>query len=63
LYKDHTKVVYLKALLFGSYEFEDQELFYPYHRLKEEGITAHVASMKKGPIIEKHGYQINVGVA
>lgn len=37
----------MKALVFGADGFEDVELIYPYHRLKEEGITTHVASMKK----------------
>jgi len=31
--------------------------------LKEEGITTHVASINKGPITGKHGYEINVDVA
>jgi protease I len=31
--------------------------------LKEEGITIHVASMKKGPITGKHGYQIDADIA
>lgn len=53
----------MKALVFGADGFEDTELFYPYHRLKEEGITTHVASMKKGPITGKHGYQIDADVA
>lgn len=53
----------MKALVFGADDFEDLELFYPYHRLKEEGITTHVASMKKGQIKGKHGYEINADVA
>jgi protease I len=53
----------MKALVFGADDFEDLELFYPYHRLKEEGITTHVASMKKGPITGKHGYEINADIA
>jgi protease I len=53
----------LKALVFGADDFEDLELFYPYHRLKEEGITTHVASMKKGPITGKHGYKIEADIA
>lgn len=55
--------IYLKALVFGADGFEDLELFYPYHRLKEEGITTHVASMRKGPIKGKQGYQIDVDIA
>jgi protease I len=31
--------------------------------LKEEGISTHVASMKKGPITGKHGLQIEADVA
>lgn len=53
----------MKALIFGADGFEDLELFYPYHRLKEERITTHVASMKKGPIKGKHGYEVNVDIA
>ncbi|AAM05914.1 TPA: type 1 glutamine amidotransferase [Methanosarcina acetivorans] len=53
----------MKALVFGADGFEDLELFYPYHRLKEEGITTHVASMKKGPITGKHGYEITADIA
>jgi protease I len=52
----------MKALVFGADGFEDLELFYPYHRLKEEGITTHVASMKKGSITGKHGYEIEVDI-
>ena len=53
----------MKALIFGADGFEDVELIYPYHRLKEKGITTHIASMKTGPIIGKHGYEINADVA
>lgn len=52
----------MKALVFGADGFEDLELFYPYHRLKEEGITTHVASIEKGPIKGKQGYQIDVDI-
>ena len=31
--------------------------------MKEEGITTHVASINKGAITGKHGYEINVDVA
>ncbi len=53
----------LKALIFGADGFEDLELFYPYHRLKEEGITVYVASMKRGTIRGKHGYEIDADFA
>jgi protease I len=52
----------MKALIFGADGFEDVELIYPYHRLKEKGITTHIASMKTGPIIGKHGYEINADI-
>ncbi|MCK5426905.1 MAG: type 1 glutamine amidotransferase [Thermodesulfovibrionia bacterium] len=32
----------------------------PYYRLKEEGIQVEVASIKKGSIKGKHGYEVNV---
>ena len=53
----------MKALIFGADGFEDVELIYPYHRLLEKGITTHIASMKTGPIIGKHGYEINADIA
>jgi protease I len=53
----------MKALIFGADGFEDVELIYPYHRLQEKGITTHIASMKTGPIIGKHGYEINADIA
>jgi len=53
----------VKALVFGADQFEDMELFYPYHRLKEEGITTHVASMEKETITGKHGIPMEVDVA
>lgn len=52
----------MKALVFGVDDFEDLELFYPYHRLKEEGIITHVASTKKGSITGEQGYKINVDI-
>jgi len=39
------------------------ELIYPNHRLKEERIITHIASMKTGLITGKHGYEINADVA
>ena len=39
--------------------FEDLELFYPLHRLMEEGFKVSVASNKKS-LVGKHGYSINV---
>jgi len=53
----------LKALIFGADGFEDLELFYPYSRLKEEGIIVHVVSMERGIIRGKHGYEIDADLA
>ncbi len=48
----------MKALLISADNYEDTELLVPYYRLLEEGIEADIASMKKGPIKGKHGYEI-----
>ncbi len=50
----------MKALIISADNFEDMELFYPLHRLKEEGVAVKVASMKEGAITGKHGYSIHV---
>lgn len=52
--------VQMKALMISTDNFEDLELFYPLHRLKEEGVTVELASMKEGSITGKHGYSIRV---
>ena len=49
-------VVYMKALILSGDDFDDQELFYPLNRLKEEQIGVTIASMNKGTITGKHGY-------
>jgi protease I len=48
----------MKALIISADNFEDMEVFVPYYRLKEEGIHVDIASMKKGKIRGKHGYEI-----
>ncbi len=48
----------MKALLISSDKYEDSELLVPYYRLLEEGIEVDLASMKKGPITGKHGYEV-----
>ena len=50
----------MKALIISADNFEDSELLVPYYRLKEEGIQVEVASIKKGSIKGKHGYEVNV---
>jgi protease I len=50
----------MKALIISADNFEDSELFVPYYRLKEEGIHVDIASIKKGIIKGKHGYEVKV---
>ncbi len=50
----------MKALIISADNFEDTELLVPYYRLKEEGVLAEVASMKKGKIKGKHGYEVEI---
>jgi len=50
----------MKALILSADNFEDTELLVPYYRLQEEGIEVDVASMKKGQIKGKHGYEVGV---
>ncbi len=50
----------MKALMISADNFEDLEFFVPYYRLREEGITVDVVSMKKGKIKGKHGYEMEV---
>ncbi|MCL4321236.1 MAG: type 1 glutamine amidotransferase [Deltaproteobacteria bacterium] len=48
----------LKALIVSADDFEDTELLVPYYRLKEEGVHTDIASMKKGRLKGKHGYEV-----
>jgi protease I len=50
----------MKALIISADNFEDTELLVPYYRVKEEGIEVDIASMKKGKIKGKHGYEVEV---
>src|SRR3990170_8422691 len=50
----------MKALIISTDNFEDTELLVPYYRLKEEGIHVDIASIKKGRIKGKHGYEVEV---
>jgi len=53
-------VIGMKILFLSANEFEDVELIYPYHRLKEEGHEVYIASFEKGVITGKHGYSVKV---
>ncbi len=48
----------MKALIISADNFEDTELLVPFYRLKEEGIEVDIASIKKGRIKGKHGYEV-----
>jgi len=50
----------VKALIVSADNFEDTELLVPYYRLKEEGVQVDIASIKKGKIKGKHGYEVEV---
>lgn len=50
----------MKALIISADNFEDTELLVPYYRLQEEGIEVDIASINKGKIKGKHGYEVEV---
>jgi len=50
----------MKALILSADDFEDSELLVPYYRMKEERVDVDVASIRKGTVTGKHGYQMIV---
>ena len=48
----------MKALIISADLFEDSELKIPYQSLRELGVDVDIASVKKGAIIGKHGFNI-----
>lgn len=50
----------MKALIISADNFEDSELLVPYYRLKEAGVAVAVASLKRGTITGKMGYEVAV---
>ncbi len=50
----------MKALILSADHFEDSELLVPYYRLQEEGVEVVVASLSRGTITGKHGYEVAV---
>jgi protease I len=48
----------MKALIISADNFEDTELLVPYYRMREEGIEVDIASITKGKIKGKHGYEV-----
>lgn len=53
----------MKALIISADHFEDSELLYPYYRLQEAGLNVDVASIARGKINGKHGYEVAVNTA
>jgi protease I len=50
----------MEALIISADNFEDTELLVPFYRLQEENIHTDIASVSKGRIKGKHGYEIEV---
>ena len=50
----------MKALIISADHFEDSELLVPYYRLQEADVNVTVASMKRGAITGKQGYEVAV---
>jgi len=50
----------MKALIISADNFEDSELLVPFYRLKEAGVEVSVASLSRGAITGKHGYEVAV---
>ena len=52
----------MKALIVSADNYEDSELLVPYYRLKEARVEVTVASLNRGTIIGKHGYEVAVDI-
>lgn len=48
----------MKALIISADHFEDSELLFPFYRLQEEGLEVDIASIARGKINGKHGYEV-----
>lgn len=53
----------MKALIVSADHFEDTELLCPLYRLQEAGLAVDVASLSRGRIHGKHGYEVEVDTA
>lgn len=49
----------MKVLIISADNFEDSELLVPYYRMLEEGHEVDIASIKKGKIRGKKGYEVD----
>ncbi len=52
----------MKVLMISADNFEDTELLVPYYRMIEEGHIVDIASMRKGSIKGKKGYEVEANV-
>jgi len=50
----------MKVLIISADGAEDRELFYPYYRLREEGIGVEIASFSRAPITGKRNLEMEV---
>ena len=53
----------MRALIVSADHFEDSELLFPLYRLQEEGLQVDIASLSRGKINGKHGYEVVVDKA
>lgn len=53
----------MRALIISADHFEDCELLFPFYRLQEEGVDVYIASIARGKINGKHGYEVVVDTA
>lgn len=53
----------MKALIISADHFEDSELLVPYYRLLEAGVEVDIASISRGKINGKHGYEAEANKA
>lgn len=53
----------MKVLMISADDFEDSELLFPYYRLGEEAVSVDIASISRGKIKGKHGYEIEANVS
>ncbi len=53
----------MRALIVSADHFEDTELLVPFYRLEEEGLEVDIASIARGKIHGRHGYEVVVNKA
>lgn len=53
----------MKVLIITANGFEESELLVPYYRFKEEGMDVKIASLSRGRLVGKHGYEIDAALS